>query len=34
MRLDLTAIHFGKHMSRHMIYEETGADGRGLEKGL
>ncbi|MCR4772665.1 MAG: hypothetical protein K5855_10190 [Oscillospiraceae bacterium] len=34
MRLDLTAIHFGKHMSRHMIYEETGADGSGIEKGL
>ena len=34
MRLDLTSIYFGKHMSRHMIYEETDAGGSGIEKGL
>lgn len=34
MRLDLTRIHFGKYMSRHMIYDENGASVPENERGL
>lgn len=34
MRLDLTRVHFGKYMSRHMIYEENGVGMPESERGL